>query len=85
VLWRRPLAVNGPARESEPAVFDARSFAARNADVAGLRWVGPDDRVDFSGARVFGHDVWWWLLLACVGCLVGESCLLARPKEKAVA
>jgi len=85
VLWRRPLAVNGPARESEPAVFDARSFAARNADVAGLRWVGPDDRIDFSGSRVFGHDIWWWLLLACVGCLVGESCLLARPKEKAVA
>ncbi|MEX1074974.1 MAG: BatA domain-containing protein [Pirellulales bacterium] len=83
VLWRRPVAVNGPARESEPAVFDARSFAARHADVEGLRWVGPDARVELSGARVLGHDAWWWLLLGCMGCLVGESCLLARPREPA--
>lgn len=83
VLWRRPVAVNGPARESEPAVFDARSFAARHADVEGLRWVGPDARVELSGARVLGHDTWWWLLLGCMGCLVGESCLLARPREQA--
>lgn len=85
LLWRRPLAVNGPARESEPAVFDARSFAARHADVEGLRWVAPDGRIEFSGARVLGHDAWWWLLLGCVGCLVGESLLLARPREKAAA
>jgi hypothetical protein len=85
LLWRQPLAVNGPARESEPAVFDARSFAARHAEVEGLRWVGPDEPIEFSGARVFGHDAWWWLLLASVGCLVGESLLLARPRERAAA
>jgi len=85
VLWRQHLAVNGPARESEPAVFDARSFKVRHADVEGLRWIGPDERIEFSGARVFGHDAWWWLLLVCMGCLVGESCLLARPREQAAA
>jgi hypothetical protein len=47
--------------------------------------VGPDEPIEFSGARVFGHDAWWWLLLASVGCLVGESLLLARPRERAAA
>jgi hypothetical protein len=82
LLWRQPLAVNGPARESEPAVFDAESFAARHADIDGLRWIGPDDAIEFSGARVVGHDAWWWMLAASGLCLVGESLLLARPREE---
>jgi hypothetical protein len=82
VLWRQPLAVNGPARESEPAVFDAKSFAVRHAGIEGLRWVGPEDAIEFSGARVVGHDAWWWMLAACGLCLVGESLLLARPREE---
>jgi hypothetical protein len=81
LLWRQPLAINGPARESEPAVFDAGSFAARHADIDGLRWIGPDDAIEFSGARVVGHDAWWWMLAASGLCLVGESLLLARPRE----
>ena len=82
LLWRQPLAVNGPARESEPAVFDAESFAARHAEIDGLRWIGPDDAIEFSGARVVGHDAWWWMLAASGLCLVGESLLLARPREE---
>lgn len=81
LLWRQPLAVNGPARESEPAVFDAKTFAARHREIEGLRWIGPDDAIEFSGARVVGHDAWWWLLAACGLCLVGESWLLATPRE----
>lgn len=81
LLWRQPLAVNGPARESEPAVFDAETFAARHADIDGLRWIGPDDAIEFSGARVVGHDAWWWMLAASGLCLVGESLLLATPRE----
>jgi hypothetical protein len=78
----RGLAVNGPARESEPAVFEAKSFAVRHAGIEGLRWVGPEDAIEFSGARVVGHDAWWWMLAACGLCLVGESLLLARPREE---
>jgi hypothetical protein len=81
LLWRQPLAVNGPARESEPAVFDAKSFAARHAEIDGLRWIGPDDAIEFSGARVVGHDAWWWMLAASGLCIVGESLLLATPRE----
>jgi hypothetical protein len=81
LLWRQPLAVNGPARESEPAVFDAETFAARHAEIDGLRWIGPDDAIEFSGARVVGHDAWWWMLAASGLCLVGESLLLATPRE----
>jgi hypothetical protein len=81
LLWRQPLAVNGPSRESEPAVFDAETFAARHEGVDGLRWIGPDDAIEFSGARVVGHDAWWWMLAVSGLCLVGESLLLARPRE----
>lgn len=81
LLWRQPLAVNGPARESEPAVFDAKTFAARHAEIDGLRWIGPDDAIEFSGARVVGHDAWWWMLAISGLCLVGESLLLATPRE----
>ncbi len=81
LLWRQPLAVNGQARESEPAVFDAKSFSARHADVDGLRWIGPDDAIEFSGARVVGHDAWWWMLAASGLCLIGEALLLATPRE----
>jgi len=73
--------VNGPARESEPAVFDEKSFAARHAGVDGLRWIGPADAIEFSGARVVGHDAWWWMLAASGLCLLGESLLLATPRE----
>ena len=79
MLWRRPLAVNGPARESEPAVFNARSFAVKHEGIDGLRWVGPDDPIEFSGARVIGSDAWWWLLFAAAACLLGEAALLAAP------
>jgi hypothetical protein len=81
LLWRQPLAVNGPARESEPAVFDSKSFAARHDGIEGLRWIGPDDAIEYSGARVVGHDAWWWMLAASGLCLVGESLLLATPRE----
>jgi hypothetical protein len=81
LLWRQPLAVNGQARESEPAVFDSKSFSVRHADIEGLRWIGPDDAIEFSGARVVGHDAWWWMLAASGLCLIGESLLLATPRE----
>jgi hypothetical protein len=81
LLWRQPLAVNGPSRESEPAVFDAKTFAVRHKGVDGLRWIGPDDAIEFSGARVVGHDAWWWMLAVSGLCLVGESLLLATPRE----
>jgi hypothetical protein len=81
LLWRQPLAVNGPPRESEPAVYDATSFAARHPGIDGLRWTGPDDAIEFSGARVVGQDAWWWMLAVSGLCLVGESLLLATPRE----
>jgi hypothetical protein len=81
LLWRQPLAVNGTARESEPVVFDAESFAERYPNIAGLRWIGPDDAIEFSGARAVGHDAWWWMLAMSGLCLVGE-CLLLRVAQE---
>jgi hypothetical protein len=77
--WKRPLACNGPARESEPQLLDAGTFAERFGGQEGLRWVGPGETIGLDGARVSGQGSWWWLLLAVIACLLAESAILAAP------
>jgi hypothetical protein len=79
VAWKRPLACNGPARESETKLLDAGTFAERFGKDQGLRWVGPGEAIGLDGARVSGQGSWWWLLLAAIACLLGESAILAAP------
>ena len=79
IAWKRPLAFNGPARESQPQVLDAGTFAERFGRQEGLRWVGPGDSIGLDGARVSGQGSWWWLLLAVIACLLAESAVLAAP------
>lgn len=83
VLWDRPLAANGEARESEPGVLTAASFAAKTGDSDAFRWVDRDAPISVDGARVSGQGSWWWLLVAALGCLVAENTLLARMNAPA--
>lgn len=83
LLWERPLAANGESRESETAVLDAASFAAKTGGGDGFSWVGPDTPISIDGARVGGLGSWWWLLLAALGCLVAENVVLARTAAPA--
>jgi len=82
-VWTRPLAANGPARESQPQLLDASSFAERVAGGDTFRWVAPDARISVDGARIGGQGSWWWLLLAALGCLVAENVVLARTNQEA--
>jgi hypothetical protein len=77
--WQLSIAAAGPARESQPGVLDAASFAKRSAQAEGFRWVGPDDSVSIDGARVTGQGAWWWLLCGALACLLGECLVLAAP------
>jgi len=77
--WRLSVAAGGPARESQPEVLDAASFARRSEATTGFRWVGPEQPINVDGARVTGQDAWSWLLCGALACLLAEGVLLAAP------
>ena len=77
--WQLSIAADGPARESQPQVLDATSFASRSKKTEGFRWVGPEQPISVDGARVTGQGAWWWLLCGALACLLGEGVVLAAP------
>jgi|688.fasta_scaffold17537_4 hypothetical protein len=77
--WQLSIAADGPARESQPQVLDAASFATRAEKTEGFRWVGPEQPINVDGARVTGQGAWWWLLCGSLACLLGEGVVLAAP------
>jgi len=77
--WQLSIAADGPARESQPQVLDAASFAMRSEKTEGFRWVGPEQPINVDGARVTGQGAWWWLLCGALACLLGEGVVLAAP------
>lgn len=83
-VWKVPLAANGPARESQPELLDASTFAARTRGRDDFRWVDAGTPISVDGARVSGQGSWWWLLLAALGCLLAENVVLARNNREAV-
>jgi hypothetical protein len=77
--WQLSIAADGPARESQPQVLDAASFATVSEKTEGFRWVGPEQPINVDGARVTGQGAWWWLLCGALACLLGEGVVLAAP------
>jgi len=73
-----PFAVNGPAQESEPAVLDEAGLRERLAG-GSFRWVGRGEAIRLEGGQVSGQDLWKWLLVAVLGCLLLEMTVLAWP------
>jgi hypothetical protein len=78
-LWETALAVNGPGRESEPAVLDQRALERRLGDSLHYRWVGPGDSISLAGAHVSGQNLWKWLLGLVLVVLLVEMAVVARP------
>lgn len=84
-LWEVPLAVNGPARESQLAALDEAGLRSRMGD-ASYRWIGRGESISLEGSQVRGQDLWKWLLGLVILCLLAELLVLARPmlvKERA--
>jgi hypothetical protein len=79
-LWTVPIAVNGPSRESEPAVLDAVAFRERIGKQDNVKWIGRGERINLEGARVSGQDFWWWLMLGVLLCLLAEFVVLGFPQ-----
>jgi hypothetical protein len=83
VRWTMPVAVNGPAEESQPALLDAATFTEAVGGDPRYRWIGPAEPIPLSAARVTGQQSWWWLLAAALACLIAETLLLAWPYREA--
>ena len=78
-LWETPLAVNGPERESELMTISADALRERMGD-ARYRWIGQGDSISLEGALVSGQDLWKWLMLCVLLCLLAELALLGWPQ-----
>jgi hypothetical protein len=75
-LWEIPLAVNGPAAESDLTAISREEFAGRTQG-ANVRWVGGDETISLAGSQLRGQDCWWWLIVTVLGLLLIELAALA--------
>jgi hypothetical protein len=86
-LWEVPLSVNGPEQESDLTSLDEKGLEDRLGE-ANYRWVPAGSTISLEGAHVRGHDLWRWLMLAVLACLLAELFVLyywGRPKPVGVA
>lgn len=79
-LWEVAFAVNGPSRESDPAVMTESSLRERLGPGVSFRWVNRGDSVRVEGDAASGRDLWRWLIAAVMLGLVAECVLLAWPR-----
>jgi hypothetical protein len=85
-LWTLPLAVNGPESESHLAGIE-KDAALGEKEIADVRWVSTGEEINVAGASVRGQNLWKWLMLAALLCLLAELAILKfmRPAPLTVA
>jgi len=74
-LWEVPLAVNGPAEESD---LRGPEPASGKSDAAEGLWVADRSEVA-QEASAAGQNLWRWFMLAALVCLLLELGVLAAP------
>ncbi len=77
-LWEIPLAVNGPAEESDLRALDETALTERMGH-GNYRWVGQGQSIQMTAAPQEGHDLWQGLLILVLGVLLLEMAILALP------
>lgn len=77
-LWEVPLAVNGPAEESDLRAVSESGIRER-AGEARLSVVAGTAAVSLAGGPAAGEDFWRWLILAVFAGLLLETVVLAWP------
>lgn len=83
-LWEVPFAVNGPSEESELASLTRADFEARfqsddGQPIPNIRWVDRQQSISVEGVQVWGQNLWWWLAIAVLACLLAEILMLSFP------
>lgn len=77
-LQEIPLAVNGPARESDLRMIDAFELKER-LGAANYRWIAADEMISLEGTHVGGRDLWKRLIQGVLLALGAEMLILAWP------
>jgi hypothetical protein len=76
-----PLAINGPARESELEWLDALALRERLGD-APFRWIETYEPISLEGAQIRGRNLWKPLVMLVLAGLLLEMLLLAQPHAR---
>jgi len=79
-VWKLPLAVNGPAAESQLTPITSAALQSRLGQAA-VRWIGPDEAIRLEGAQITGQDYWSYLLVAVLVGLLAEMAVLAWSSQ----
>ncbi len=77
--WDMPLAVAGPADESELAPLTRERFDERASK--SFEWVGPGEEVSLAGVQLHGQNWWRWLIVAAVAMLLLEMAILTGTER----
>ncbi len=75
-LWTAPLAVNGPAGESDLKLIDERGLAEKIGQ-ADYLWTSAGQTISLARAQIYGQDFWEWLILAVIAGGLLELAILA--------
>jgi len=83
-LWELPVAINGPAAESDLTAIDADAIATR-MEGARYRFVAADAEIATAGDLVLGRSVWKVPMLLVFVLLLAELGVLVRGVRTGVA
>jgi hypothetical protein len=75
-LWTAPLAVNGPAGESDLRLLDEPGLAEKVGQ-ADYLWTSAGQTISLGKAQIYGQDFWQWLIVAVIAGGLLELAILA--------
>ncbi len=83
-LWELPLAVAGPEQESHLASL-APDAAIPGIEAAHVRHLNRNEELSVAGATVSGRNLWKWLMVCVLICLLAELAVIrfVRPPSRA--
>jgi hypothetical protein len=73
-----PLAINGPADESELVAIQEVGLQKRLGD-SNYKWIERNESISLEGAAIRGRDSWRLLIMLALICLLVEMIVLAWP------
>ena len=80
-LWSVPLAVNGPAGESDLKLLDQRHLAEKLGQ-ADYLWTSAGQTISLARSQIYGQDFWQWLILAVIAGGLLELAVLAAGSPR---
>jgi hypothetical protein len=77
--WQMPLAVAGPADESELMPLTREQFDEKAGQ--SFEWVAPGEEVSLAGIQLHGQNWWRWLVVGAIAMLLLEMAILVGTER----